>query len=53
MSRKLIVETTKLKGWKLDLAIASYGVSLVVIGNVIGGMLFTSEKKIHKIQNSK
>lgn len=49
MSRRLIVEGTKLKGWNLPQAIASYGVSLVVIGNMIGGILFTSEKKLHKI----
>lgn len=49
LSRKLVSDLASGKDWKLIYSLSGYGVSMNFIGNILGGLLFASEKKRHKL----
>lgn len=49
LSRKLVSDMAAGKNWRIIYSLSSYGVSINFIGNILGGLLFSSQKKRHKL----
>ena len=48
IGRQIVVETNTLRGWKLPLAVSSYGISLISLTCIIAGVLFSADKIVYK-----
>jgi len=47
MARQAVVEAGKLSSWNIGLALSSYGVALITVIGIMGGVLFTSKNKFY------